>query len=225
MSDALPAPLAPQQPVCPERPRLRTLTIVESGQPVQYAAFCPWYEDLHFHGLPSGQRGAHCLRENSPYRCTGYVLDVQGTVPSAANAIPNAPRAQGRYLHQSLDQASAMLRRVVPRHTLGRRCSGDWGERKIGRAVVQIYCDHWTVAPKGLKRGEGLGFDRLGLLVVEGNGLIGLFSHLWGLPAGFVAVRFPEAVAYCTLDADARLTVAAAVDAWAALQAKRNAAR
>lgn len=113
MSDALPAPLAPQQPVCPERPRLRTLTIVESGEPVQYAAFCPWYEDLHFHGLP----------------------------------------------------------------------------------------------------------------VVEGNGLIGLFSHLWGLPAGFVAVRLPEAVAYRTLDADARLAVAAAVDAWAALQAKRNAAR
>lgn len=221
MSDALPAPLAPPQPARPERPRLRTLTIVENGEPVQNAAFCPWCEDLHFHGLPPGQRGAHCVREDSPYRCTGYVLDVQGTVPSAGAAVPDAPRPRGRYLHQSLDQASASLRRVVLRHVLGRKFAGTWGEGKVGRAVVSVCCDHWTVAPQGLKRGEGLGFGRLGSPVVEGNGLIGLFSLLWDLPAGVVAVRLLEAVAYRTLDAEARLAVAAAVDAWAERQAKK----
>ena len=40
----------------------------------QWKVWCRYCETFHFHGAINGHRWAHCFRDSSPYRETGYII-------------------------------------------------------------------------------------------------------------------------------------------------------
>lgn len=49
--------------------------------------YCPWCDRWHLHGLGEGHRCDHCLASDSPFRKTGYVIEI----------VDNAPLPRVRY--------------------------------------------------------------------------------------------------------------------------------
>lgn len=47
----------------------------------QLVIWCPHCKKPHWHGMPPGNRVAHCDQPESPYKVTGYVLAFAGCLP------------------------------------------------------------------------------------------------------------------------------------------------
>lgn len=55
-----------QIPTLPAEPR--------DDDPTMYQVWCEHCRRWHLHGRGLGHRGAHCVRDDSPYLATGYIL-------------------------------------------------------------------------------------------------------------------------------------------------------
>jgi hypothetical protein len=53
--------------------------LVDPSDPKQCRAWCPFCVRFHYHGPLEGDRVAHCYRNDSPFRETGYILKLPKT--------------------------------------------------------------------------------------------------------------------------------------------------
>lgn len=59
----------------------------------QALVWCDYCDVWHVHGLPAeGHRVAHCDRDDSAYKATGYYLDLQPLTPEIERKITQARR-------------------------------------------------------------------------------------------------------------------------------------
>lgn len=185
-SGGRPVPILPAL-VTPARPR----------RSAQAHVWCPWCEDLHSHSAGPGPRVAHCSDKASPYRATGYVLDIVGKASTAEAVMPAGPLI-GRSRFKSTLEAltprlqAALLRRVV-------------GQLRRSRARLHQVGDAWMI---DLDPAAADGGGQL-----AGVGLLDLVAVVWGVTRGVVIVRLIEALQGWKLDAMARAALADAVDA------------
>ena len=83
-----------------------SLPAVASRDGVNAIVWCRYCDDFHWHGNGDGGRVAHCVVSDSPYRETGYVLEL---VPGAPESLrpPRSDRRRPRSVRygRSLDTA------------------------------------------------------------------------------------------------------------------------
>ena len=61
----------------------------------QWAVWCKFEKKWHYHGKAPGHRVAHCIKEDSPYHRTGYVLRETGLpMPRFKNGRPKPPEGK-----------------------------------------------------------------------------------------------------------------------------------
>ena len=115
-----------------ERPVLPAVASVDG---VNASAWCRYCDRFHTHGNAAGHRVAHCLVEDSPYRDTGYVLEmVKGTKkdlqppPSQRRKPRRRPRFLGYVLVHGWDEA-----RPAPITPLTTPCRGCGRQLRGGR--------------------------------------------------------------------------------------------
>jgi hypothetical protein len=58
-----------------------TLPAWPSPDGKQWKVWCPHCRRYHFHGPPAGHRVAHCTRPDSPFRGTGYFIELADGPP------------------------------------------------------------------------------------------------------------------------------------------------
>lgn len=178
--------------------------------------WCPWCESLHWHGTAGGggNRAAHCDdRASSPLRATGYDLDVVGKAVTSEAVLPANPMVKQDVLYRTLEREAHALRQAVLKKVLYlRTASRDVISRHLGNGWLWVFgLSRWRIkSPDGATQ--------------DGEGLLRLFSELYGVPPGVVAVRLLEAVSAETLDAEAALGVQRAVDDWASRGAPKRGA-
>lgn len=189
----------------------------ETAAPVHLVAWCPWCEELHWHGAAGGggHRAPHCAGDwHSPLGGIGYDLDVVGEAASEKAALPGGVMVGEQRLHRVIDQAAGVLRAGLLRYVLGiKTVRGPVLQKRTPRGTVWIFgADGWLIEPRGRK-------------TIEGRGFVQLAAHLYGVPPGVAAVRFLEAVSFDRLDAEAALAVQSAIDAWVARGAPARVSR
>ncbi|MBY0361192.1 MAG: hypothetical protein K2X45_04740 [Phreatobacter sp.] len=189
----------------------------DEGEPVHVVVWCPWDEDVHWHGAAGGggNRAAHCATDwHSPLLRTGYNLTIVGRAVAADEVIPPGLMVGARRLHQVLDQASGALRAVLLRYLLDvKAVHGSVISKRMPKGKAWIFgADGWLIEPRGRHS-------------LEGHGFISLAASLYGVPPGVAAVRFLEAVSFDRLDAEAVFAVQSAIDAWVARGAPSRASR
>lgn len=179
--------------------------------------WCPWCETLHWHGAAGGggNRAAHCADgPASPLRATGYDLDVVGRAVTSDAVLPANPMVKQDQLYATLEREAPSLRQAVLKKVLGlRSASRDVISRHLGNGWLWVFgLSRWRIkSPDGATQ--------------DGEGLLRLFSELYGVPPGVVAVRLLEAVSAERLDAEAALGVQRAVDDWASRGAPKRGVR
>jgi len=63
------------------------LGAVPSASGRGWNVWCCWCRRIHSHAPESGHRAAHCIEPESPYRTTGYVLELlEGDVVGISGA-------------------------------------------------------------------------------------------------------------------------------------------
>lgn len=112
----------------------------------QARVWCGWCEAYHWHSASPGHRAAHCTQEESPYRATGYVLDVQGDTSDEWIAVPHAIYAGRETLKRVIEDATPGLRAALLLPSIGARVRRHFDKRD-GRTRVSAYGDAWTVEP------------------------------------------------------------------------------
>jgi len=188
------------------------------------AAWCPWCEDIHFHGA-AGEggtrrieaRGAHCHDTGaSPFLEIDYELDVAGITADAATLLPITPIAspfregkredrQRPRLHRMLDANFARIRTAMLAAV-------------TGKARICLRFDQVKLPDGGrldlYSAGTGWDIRRDCEEVARGDGLISLGAALYGLPPGVVAVRLFEVATGVILDVHAENELQDAIEGW-----------
>ncbi|CAM3343578.1 hypothetical protein MEME101129_28205 [Methylobacterium mesophilicum] len=161
-------------------PILRAVvTPAQPGQSPQALAPCDWCEGPpHVHSAEPGHRVAHCHRKESPYRATGYVLDIVGEAAAPETLIPAGLLVGHGRFYEAVEASASKLRAVLVRHVLGRM--------RFGRMSISIRDSGWTI-DTGVTDGSRPRW-------INGVGLLGLFSALYGVSRGVVGVRLFEVV-------------------------------
>lgn len=184
----------------PAVPILSALRTPErQGRSAQAHAWCEWCEAVHSHSASPGHRVAHCHRKESPYLATGYDLVIVGDALTPDAAVPAALLAGHARLRSVIEDATPGLRSAFVRHVLGRR-------RRVGRARVTVFGAGWSID-------TGAAIGNPGSRWVSGSGLLGLLSAIYGVGRGVAGVRLLEAISGEAFDAQARTTIAGAIDA------------
>jgi hypothetical protein len=81
------------------------LPAVPTKDGARCVVFCRYCDDFHVHGNLSGGRVAHCFVTNSPYKTSGYVLNVMKgkfsdlRPPRSQRRRPRYRRSDGRLEH------------------------------------------------------------------------------------------------------------------------------
>ncbi|MEE1612066.1 hypothetical protein [Microvirga sp. CF3016] len=198
-------------------PKVSTVRIDEPDGTHSHAAWCPWCEDLHYHGMGAGNRAPHCYdRTGSPFQTTGYDLDVTGAADRAEAAIPSAPLAKRQPLRARLNADAARLLSLVGSILIGQTRPGSTMVKNLahGKRRVVVWGRRWNLGRPEKFHPES-----------EGDNLLTLGAALNGISEGVVAVRLIETATGARLDATAVLDVQRAVDAWVARGAPSNAGR
>lgn len=176
-----------------DTPTLRAVvTPAQPGQSSQALAPCSYCETAHVHSTEPGPRVAHCHRKESPYRATGYVLDIVGETDAPETLIPAGLLVGRGRFYEAVEAAAPKLRVALVRHVLGRM--------RFGRMTVTVSGNGWTI-DTGVTDGSRPRW-------INGVGLLGLFSALYGVSRGVVGVRLFEVVLGERLDAQERIAVA-----------------
>ncbi|WP_425277540.1 hypothetical protein [Methylobacterium nodulans] len=195
-------------------PTLRALRIRNGARPDSTVAWCPYCEDVHHHGTGGGRRAAHCVREESPCRVTGYSLDVQGEAEAPHDVVPAALLAGRHRLSDALDGVSAEIRAAILRGVLGKRRAGPAFELRVDRARVSVIGESWWIDLDAFPaRPELRSAPVPPSRTLSGRGLINLLAVLYGIPRGDVVMRLLHAVAPGAFDASGWLEISAAAEA------------
>lgn len=174
-------------------PILRAVvTPAQPGLSRQALAPCPYCEIPHVHSAEPGHRAAHCHRKESPFLATGYVLDIVGEAAGPETLIPAGLLVGHGRFYEAVEAAASKLRPVLVRHVLGRM--------RFGRMSVTIRDSGWTI-DTGVTDGSRPRW-------INGVGLLGLFSALYGVSRGVVGVRLFEIILGEKLDAQERTAFA-----------------
>ncbi|MEZ0251740.1 MAG: hypothetical protein ACAH20_12435 [Methylobacteriaceae bacterium] len=201
-------------PILPAR-----VTPGTAGQVAQAHVWCQHCEDVHSHGVAPGPRGAHCTREESSYRATGYDLDLQGEAASPEDVVPEALLAGRRRLWSALEDAAPRLRSTLLAPTLGARV-GHHFDKRVGRARISVFGKGWWIDLDAFPSDAELRAPRLRQRPARtGRDFITLLSALYGVTLGVVGLRLLEAVSGASFDAEGRRAIAAAIEAAYARQA------
>ena len=194
-------------PILPAR-----LVPAEPGRSAQALVRCPWCEADHGHSASPGHRVAHCTREESPYRATGYEIQFPPEVVRASDP-PDAPYLSRLCLWSSLEEAAPRLRSALLAPTLGARVKHHF-DKRLGRARVSLFGYGWSIEPDAFpSNAEMRAPYRPGRPRRVGRDFITLLSELYGVPLGVVGLRLLVAVSGAHLDAEGKLAVAAAIEA------------
>lgn len=60
---------------------------VVEAEPHRVAVWCDWCRIWHYHGNAPGHRAPHCKVPGSPYKKTGYILQIEGNLSKSARFI------------------------------------------------------------------------------------------------------------------------------------------
>lgn len=172
------------------------LTPAVPGLSAQLHTRCDHCETIHSHGADAGLRAAHCHRKESPYRATGYVLDIVGEAAAPETLVPAGLLVGHGRFYEAVEAAAPKLRAALVRHVLGRM--------RFGRMSITVSGNGWTINT-GVTDGSRPRW-------INGVGLLGLFSALYGVSRGVVGVRLFEAVFGEVLDAQERIALTALID-------------
>lgn len=195
-------------PILPAR-----VTPASAGRVAQAHVWCQHCEDVHSHGAVPGLRGAHCTREESPYKATGYDLDLQGETTSHEDVVPKALFAGRRRLWSVLEDAAPRLRSALLAPALGARV-GHHFDKRVGRARISVFGKGWWIDLDAFPSEAELHSLRLRQRPARtGRDFITLLSALYGVTLGVVGLRLLEAVSGATFDAEARQAIAAEIEA------------
>lgn len=112
----------------------------------QAHVWCGWCETYHSHSASPGHRAAHCGRGESPYKATGYVLDVQGETSHEWIAVPHAIYTGRETLKRVIENATPGLHAALLRPSIGAGVRRHFDKRD-GRTRVSVYGDAGAVEP------------------------------------------------------------------------------
>lgn len=188
------------------------------------AAWCPWCEDIHFHGAAgeggrprTEERAAHCHEAGaSPFIERGYALMVAGSTVDAATLLPVTPMSCLFREGKRDDRNRARLHQVLGANLA--RVRGAMLSAVIGKARICPRFDQVKLPDGGrlnlYSAGTGWDIRRDCKEVAKGDGLISLGAALYGLPPGVVAVRLFESAVGVILDLQAVDDLQDMVDGW-----------
>ena len=168
------------------------LTSAVPGRSAQLHIRCDHCETIHSHGAGAGHRAAHCYRKESPYLATGYILDIVGEAAAPEILIPAGLLVGHGRFYEAVEAAASKLRPALVRHVLGRM--------RFGRISITVSGNGWTINT-GVTDGSRPRW-------INGVGLLGLFSALYGVSRGVVGARLFEAVFGEALNARERIALA-----------------
>ena len=181
----------------PSPPILRAVRTPEGpGRSAKSYVWCDWCETVHTHSAGAGHRVAHCHCKESPFKAFGYDLNPVGWAPNADAAVPAGLLVGRRRLSAVADAPG--LRAAFVKHLVGRK--------RIGRARINVFGRSWSIE-------TDVHASRPASRWIEGVGLLGLLSALYGIGRGVAGVRLLEAITGEKFDALARLKIAEAIDA------------
>ena len=188
------------------------------GRPVQQHVWCNWCQVVHNHGVETTHAGAHCYTEDSPYKLPGpgYTLAPAGEVTNPEAARPDriltGPRSP---LSRYLQTVAPVLRNAILQPILGRGL-----ERRFGTARVATRVGLYWIDPDAFPSKDPGQARSQARPIRYYTDLASFLAALYGLALGAVAVRLLEAATGITLDAHAKLAIAAEVEASQARQAE-----
>lgn len=194
------------------------------------AAWCPWCEDIHFHGDAGGGAGdreehrlANCSDASaSPFLETGYTLHVSGKSHDAAALLPDCPMTQPYRAGKRNDRARFRLHRLLNANFAKIRSA--MLAAITGRSKVSLRYDQVNLPDSSRLNiyvgGEAWDIRRDGEQTSRGDGYISLAATLYGLPSGVAAVRLFEAATATRLDREAIEGLQTVIDGWIARGAK-----
>ncbi|WP_132251544.1 hypothetical protein [Methylobacterium segetis] len=194
------------------------VTPAAAGRVAQAHVWCQHCETVHSHGAFPGHRAAHCYRKESPYRATGYELDIRGEVASPDDVVPKALYAGRHRLRSKLEDAAPLLRSALLAPTLGARGKHHL-EKRLGRVRISVVGLSWWIdldafpdagaKPRLRDRPDHAGRD-----------FVSLLSTLYGVARGVVGVWLLEVAAGVSFNAAGRDGIAAAIEAAYASEAE-----
>lgn len=162
--------------------------------------WCPWCAALHCHTAWPGHRKAHCREADSPYRESGYVLKLAGTVSSLTAARPGGAPLHGfleKNRNLSCQMRPLVLKTWMPESQFNKaswpgqpnRFIAFINENAPAELFVEVDVDActWAVVNTGFSHKE-LGARR------TGRGLHTLAELLFGVPADIAARRIAEII-------------------------------
>lgn len=185
-------------------PILRALvTPAWPGRQAQAHVWCPWCETVHSHSAGPGLRTAHCADRATPFKATGYSLNVVGRTSDANAVMPAGPLVEQSCFRDELEVVAPGLRIALLRHILKRM--------RATPARLKMVHNAWTIDldPAAADGGRQL----------AGIGLLDLVAAAWGVSPGVVVVRLVEALHGWKLDASDRAALVDAVNAAASRSA------
>lgn len=173
------------------------VTAARPGGSALAHVWCPWCEAVHTHSAGPGLRAAHCADKGSPYKVTGYSLDVAGKARVADAVMPGGPLVGRSRFKDALEAVAPRIRTALLRHVVKRLRASPARLRMAGNA--------WTIDldPAAADGGPQL----------TGIGLLDLVAAVWGVSPGIVVVRLVEVLHGRKLDAAARAALVDTVDA------------